>query len=349
MRAIRQALRKARHALAGFGPRHPLVLSTLWAYGAGRGFQVVPVSGGIALRQGRRLLILRDADFTFVELMIHGLFDTYFETIEPERVADTWVLDFSRPRVHRYRRLGVDLLFPGIPEDDDIDGYTHAFAPGEGMVVFDVGAHAGLTPYVFSQMVGPTGRVYAFEPDRGTRHYLEVNVGRLGLSNVVICDAALGDRSGRAVFNMDASLSAGLLEFLPHPDTGFHQEVEVMTLEDACGRFGRVPDFAKLDIEGAEVAVITSALRFLSQHPIAFAIASYHRDKSGDQTYFALEPAFQSIGYRVESSDQYGYMHTWALPPSLLEPQDLGEPASLRADRAAPTTPELYPSVPSRT
>ena len=45
-------------------------------------------------------------------------------------------------------------------EDDCMDAYTASYRPGEGDVVWDVGAHAGMTTYFLSQMVGATGRVY---------------------------------------------------------------------------------------------------------------------------------------------------------------------------------------------
>ncbi|NDG35304.1 MAG: hypothetical protein EBX57_08745, partial [Betaproteobacteria bacterium] len=67
----------------------------------------------------------------------------------------------------------------GLPEDDSIDAYTRKFRPAEGMTVMDVGAHAGLTTYFFSKMVGDTGKVYAFEPDSIAREALHRNIANL--------------------------------------------------------------------------------------------------------------------------------------------------------------------------
>jgi precorrin-6B methylase 2 len=53
-------------------------------------------------------------------------------------------------------------------EEDSMDAYTAAYRPQPGDVIWDVGAHAGATSYFFAQMVGPAGRVYAFEPDERT-------------------------------------------------------------------------------------------------------------------------------------------------------------------------------------
>jgi len=93
-------------------------------------------------------------------------------------------------------------------------------------------------------------------------------------------------------------------------------EVEVTT-PDECLRqwniLGREIDLLKMDIEGAEVAMIDSAQSFLKTHPIHFAIESYHRI-DGELTYKPLERLFSSIGYSVRSSNEFGQMFTWAQP-----------------------------------
>jgi precorrin-6B methylase 2 len=70
------------------------------------------------------------------------------------------------------------VVAPTIAEDDSMRDYTLRFVPASGMTVFDVGAHAGLTTIELSQMVGPSGRVFAFEPDEQARRYLRINLER---------------------------------------------------------------------------------------------------------------------------------------------------------------------------
>ncbi len=94
-----------------------------------------------------------------------------------------------------------------------------------------------------------------------------------------------------------------------------------------------------MDIEGAEVAVIESSLDFLSRQPIALAIASYHLDKRGSATYLSLEPAFRSVGYWVQSSDEYGHMMTYALPPVMAGVLESRASSQWSAESAAPIIP----------
>lgn len=51
----------------------------------------------------------------------------------------------------------------------DYEPWTAGFLrhhPSRGMIFLDVGAHAGYWSLLAARLVGPTGRVFAFEPDR---------------------------------------------------------------------------------------------------------------------------------------------------------------------------------------
>lgn len=93
------------------------------------------------------------------------------------------------------------------------------------------------------------------------------------------------------------------------------KDVQTISLADACDELGEVPKYVKMDIEGAEVATIQGSQRFLSDHPIHFAIESYHRI-NGELTFKPLERLFRGIGYEVRSSNAFGQMFTWADPRS---------------------------------
>jgi FkbM family methyltransferase len=178
------------------------------------------------------------------------------------------------------------------------------------MTIFDVGANTGLTTIQFSQLVGPTGRVYAFEPDRTIREYLVNNLRDLGITNVTVVDIALGGSTGEAEFNMDGTLAAGLVEYSIYTDTNACQKVKTMTLPDFCARHGCVPDFLKADIEGAEVDLVRAALDFLEANPIHLAFESEHKLKEGGLSYVPLEALLRGLNYDVETSPQYGVLCT---------------------------------------
>lgn len=119
-----------------------------------------------------------------------------------------------------------------------------------GDTFWDVGAHKGFVTLAASRLVGPAGRVVAVEPSATNlgflRRHLEWNV----VKNVTVVDAALGDAPGRAAFGGRGSSIAFRMGVGP-------ETVEVRTLAELAGELGlAAPNVIKLDVEGAEAAVL---------------------------------------------------------------------------------------------
>ncbi len=83
--------------------------------------------------------------------------------------------------------------------------------------------------------------------------------------------------------------------------------------EDACEQFGTVPNYAKVDIEGAELSMVESALDFLKKNPIHLVFESKHW-VDGRLTSGPLDQMLGDAGYRAWSSDEFGQRFTWAEP-----------------------------------
>jgi FkbM family methyltransferase len=303
-------VQSVKSRLVKMGPRNPLVRTALWMHARQRGFHLKFSAAGIHISCGRRSMILSEQQFVQVPVMLE-CFDLFFSTIRVTHREGLDVLDFSEPALHHYSRRGVGFHFPSVPEDDVLDAYTKEYLPKPGDVVWDVGAHAGATAFFLSQMVGPSGLVFAFEPDESNYAYLLQNLNLHGVFNVQPVKKALSRCSGRASFNMDGTMSAGIHEFLVYSGTGRLTDVDTISIADACRELGSVPAFIKMDIEGAEVAAIEGSSDFLARHDIHFAIESSHR-LGGVLTWQLLNDLFPRLGYAVESENFSGQMFTWA-------------------------------------
>ena len=134
----------------------------------------------------------------------------------------------------------------------------------QGMCVVDVGAHLGFYTHLASKLVGPSGRVYAFEPDPHHFPYLLRNIRRNGCDNVVAERLAISDRSGQSVFFSQPG-SAGSSLY----DSGGGRTdatiVDTITLDGYLAREGWPSvDLVKMDIEGGEKAALEGMVQ-LSQ------------------------------------------------------------------------------------
>jgi len=132
--------------------------------------------------------------------------------------------------------------------------------------VFDVGAHAGFYSLLFARLVGPAGRVVAFEPSPRNITFLRNHIALNGLRNVDVVEAAVADSSGTAGFAERSSSYTGALQ------QDGSVRVQIVRIDDivATGRFPE-PNFIKIDVEGAEDLVLAGARSTIMRaHPTIF-------------------------------------------------------------------------------
>lgn len=156
-----------------------------------------------------------------------------------------------------------------------------------GQIFYDVGAHAGFHTLLAARLVGPSGRVVAFEPHPANvanlRHHVTLNRA----SNVVVVEAAAADRSG------SGSLEEGTNSFVARLSPDGRIWVDILSLDDYANQSGFIPNLIKIDAEGAEMLVIAGARALMRRLPTI--LVSVHRVEGiGD-----LSGMLRACGYQV--------------------------------------------------
>ena len=276
-------------------------------FGSRHGVNVQFEKDIIAVRKKQGEIRIPLAKFPYVQDMILH-FDTYYTTVEPD---ERGIVDYSAPKVHRLRESGISFHLPSIAEEvEAIDDYFRWYQPKQGDLVFDLGPHAGVSTYFLSKAVGPEGRVIAFEPDPVAWASLTKSIADLEMSNVQAIQKAVAGERGRLAFQAEGSLGSALASVSSRP--GQHTVmVDAITFSDACEAAGGAPTFVKMDIEGAELEVISAAQGYLRGKQINFAADTNHT-LGGELTSTRLENLFREVGYDAQSSAQTGFMTTWA-------------------------------------
>jgi FkbM family methyltransferase len=144
----------------------------------------------------------------------------------------------------------------------------------EGSVVFDIGAHVGYYTLLAAVLAGPRGKIFAFEPNPRNLKYLQEHVTMNHLTNIVIIEAAVADKAGSAFFDSGSHSCCGRLA------AQGAIRVNTVALDDlvAAGELP-VPNFMKIDVEGAEDLVLAGASSLIeNHHPIIF-LATHGADK----------------------------------------------------------------------
>lgn len=164
----------------------------------------------------------------------------------------------------------------------------------KGDVLYDIGANAGFFTLLASELVGPAGRVFSFEPLPENVAYLKRHIDINHCNNVVVFEAAVSDKNGIDFLGKETSNAEWSI--LP----GGTIKVKTLTLDDFCLKEkNAVPTHIKIDVEGNELAVLYGARRVLSDSsPVIFL------ETHGQQLHKQCCAFLNGIRYGIFSLDK---------------------------------------------
>ena len=165
-------------------------------------------------------------------------------------------LDGFQVRVWPRSRIGWSLFCFGTYEP----GLQRLFRRyvSAGSTVVEVGANVGWHTLMLSRLVGPGGRVHAFEPNPAIHRELRSNLGLNVCSNVTPWEVALSSEPGSAVFQAYgvADPHAGDSHIVRPACEAKRQGEERECVEVKVAALDTLPldlkslDFMKIDVEG---------------------------------------------------------------------------------------------------
>jgi FkbM family methyltransferase len=207
-----------------------------------------------------------------------------------------------------------------------------------GDTVWDIGANLGLFSFAAAVMAGPEGRVLAVEPDTDLVGLLRRSAARAagpagaaGLAPVEILPAAISDDVSVARFHIARRnrATSHLAGFGSAMAGGVRSTrlVPTVTLDWLAARF-RAPDVVKIDVEGAELAVLAGGSRVLSDSPAVICEVSGHNAA-------AASSALAGHGYTLYDGDQAPGERV-PVPSAPFNTLAIATPGSGRAKTSAP-------------
>lgn len=198
----------------------------------------------------------------------------------------------------------------GYFETDQTSMFIDLLRPG--MTVYDVGSHFGYFSLLASQIVGDSGRVFAFEPTVSTFNVLKQNAARC--ENVTCNNLAAYCESGEITF-MDQGLDDSALNFIVSDEQNVDAEskssgarlikVPAVTLDEFAEQHG-YPDFVKIDAEGSEATVLQGMSKILERcHPsISLEMSDDVCERTGNR------PSVRNIEFLMDQGyEVFDYQH----------------------------------------
>ena len=172
--------------------------------------------------------------------------------------------------------------------------------------VLDVGAHIGLVSLPISGLLAPGGRLYAFEPATANHRLLAEHLALNGIDNVEVIDALVGAEDSSAVPFYEQREATGVNSVVGGGSrSGFERtRRRQVSLDSFCHARRLSPEVIKIDVEGAEMAVLEGGREVIGRcRPVIFlSVHPAHLEALGhDQA--ALAALIDSLGYRCRDMD----------------------------------------------
>ena len=183
--------------------------------------------------------------------------------------------------------IGRSLLLLGEFSEGEVDVFRQVVRPGG--CVLEAGSNVGAHTLPLSKMVGPSGRVIAFEPQRIVFQMLCANLALNSLTNVYAFWAAAGAQPGHVLippidYSQDNNFGGLGLE-----GRTSGERVPQMTV-DSLG-LPRL-DLLKADVEGMEVDVLRGAEQTIDRcRPILYV------ENDREEKTEALLACIRDLGY----------------------------------------------------
>ena len=176
----------------------------------------------------------------------------------------------------------------------------------DGQTVLDIGANIGYFTLLLARQVGPTGRVFAFEPDPTNFGLLQRNVAANGYSNVSFVQRAVWSATGPLRLYLSDE-NKGDHRVYDSDDGRAALTIEAVRLDDY---FASLPDLrvdvVKMDVQGSEAHALSGMRGLLGRRREATLVTEFwpaglHRAGSSARGY--LE-ALSDLGFRPYLVDE---------------------------------------------
>jgi len=202
-----------------------------------------------------------------------------------------------------------DLIYPYIVKSD----FMIREGPYEkgavelmlGDVVIDAGAFVGVFSIFAAKKVGPSGKVYAFEPIFENRELLTKTIKLNNLDNLEIVPLALGKEESFLRMSAEEgkfNKSSGFF------NTGKTRDVKQISLDEFIEqrKISKV-DFIKADIEGMERELLIGAGKTIKKFKPCLAICTYHRPDDPK----VIEEIVRSFGSEYKINHTEMKLYAW--------------------------------------
>lgn len=172
----------------------------------------------------------------------------------------------------------------------------------DGGVFWDIGAHVGYFSLVAATALKNRGQVVAFEPGSVAYARLAENIALNPYTNVKLYNLAVSNRDGEAVLYLAGETADSSASLYGHGHQQARREVcRTVSLDRFLREEGlHRPDLVKIDVEGAELAVLQGAAQMIAASPPLLLVEMEEKNlKAAGASKAAIHRFLTAFGYRA--------------------------------------------------
>lgn len=204
---------------------------------------------------------------------------------------------------------GVDIKMPTRYYkyyESDYEKESFAFIKEKvkpGFTVLDIGGHIGLYATAFGKLVGPSGKVYSFEPTPVTNKLLQKTVTINDLKEIVsVQKEAISKEEGETFFYVSDDLADNSNSLVNYAKAKSVKGVRVplVSIDVFRKRIAHKIDFIKIDVEGAELDAVKGASEtLLNDKPTCILALHPHQIRSKGDSLEEIWDVVTGYNYTV--------------------------------------------------
>ena len=155
-------------------------------------------------------------------------------------------------------------------EDDYFDLLELEITSGENVI--DIGAKIGIYSLAFSKFIGPTGKVFSFEPTPDSFNILKKNMNENHLENMIIEQKAVTDKNEIQLLELFESNGNNRI----NNDSKNSININCTSLDNYFSDSHEKISFVKIDVEGLEPKVLSGMKNVLEKNPKIKILLEYN-------------------------------------------------------------------------
>jgi FkbM family methyltransferase len=205
-------------------------------------------------------------------------------------------------------RLKCDLQ---DPEQQKIYFYGHyheryearlirgALSPGE--FFWDIGANIGYFTLLAAASLKNTGGIVAFEPGKTAYQQLRENISLNNFTNITAINLAVSNSAGEARLYLDTEIAdTGANLYQAGDDRTQFEIIQIIPLDNFLAQEQMPPpQFIKIDVEGAELAVLQGATKILTKFSPLLLIEMEEKNlRAAGTDKTAIQNWLRPLGYQ---------------------------------------------------